>query len=506
MPGLSVVRKLIGLLHEHDIRYCHWKSTEHIGASMLGLTDLDVMVESGSTTLLEQVLGQAGFKRFMGTPQRSYPGIADYLAMDLETGQIVHLHLHYQLTLGEKHLKGYRLPWEHLILHSRRFNDEHQIYTVDVSIEMLLLLVRSALKIRTRDWVMRCLRGKPYFGGDALREYLWLRERIHPHTVISRTSELLGQKAAESVSAMLDMVPDLNSLVALRRSATAVLDQHRFYSALTARFLRWKREFLWYWSGFQKRYLRVPRPRRRTSANRGLIIAFLGADGSGKSTLCQDINKWLSPKLDVLPAYFGSGDGPKSVLRAGLQAVSRALKRFAGKRSQTNGPTNQGEATSTGKQPNPLRVLFHVMWVLSLARERRQNLKRIWRGRDQGLYVVCDRFPQNQVMGFNDGPLLSLWLTSDNPILARLARWEHELFSWADRNPPDIVIKLVVSPDVALGRKSDMPHMTAADISRRVEAMKGLQFPPSTKVVCINADQPREKVLLQVKQAIWEQI
>jgi hypothetical protein len=40
---LIVIDNLLRDFHEHEILYCHWKSNEHLQASMLADTDLDVL-------------------------------------------------------------------------------------------------------------------------------------------------------------------------------------------------------------------------------------------------------------------------------------------------------------------------------------------------------------------------------------------------------------------------------------------------------------------------------
>ena len=98
-----------------------------------------------------RILACNGLKRFTATPLRSYPGIEDYLTLDDDdTGRLVHLHLHYQLTLGEPFLKGYRLPWEPLLLSTRRMDAEHGITVADANLEFLLVVVRERL-LRLRN-------------------------------------------------------------------------------------------------------------------------------------------------------------------------------------------------------------------------------------------------------------------------------------------------------------------------------------------------------------------
>ena len=166
---LHVLRELFERLHAEGIRYCHWKSNEHLGPSMVGETDVDVLVDRGAIVALTRVLGETNFKRFVSKPGRGYPGIEDYVGFDFATGALTHLHVHYQLTLGEKFLKGHRLPWEELFLSTRVLDAGYGIYVADPHVELVVLIVRAVLKLRARDVVLESL-GKPYFGGGMLRE------------------------------------------------------------------------------------------------------------------------------------------------------------------------------------------------------------------------------------------------------------------------------------------------------------------------------------------------
>jgi hypothetical protein len=141
--------------------------------------------------------------------------------------------------------------------------------------------------------------------------------------------------------------------------------------------------------------------------------------------------------------------------------------------------------------------------MLALARERRSRLALARRARNLGMVVICDRFPQSQVLGFNDGPRLGGWRDDASPILRALAQRELTSYRAAASSPPDLVLKLHVAAEIAVRRK---PEMTQEWIAERAEAIRGLRFPPATRVMDIDANQPLEQVLLQVKRAIWEHL
>ena len=114
---------------------------------------------------------------------------------------------------------------------------------------------------------------------------------------------------------------------------------------------------------------------------------------------------------------------------------------------------------------------------------------------------MCDRYPQRQIMGFNDGPLLDPWTRSPSGLLRALARWESIPYRWAEAQPPRLVIKLHVSPRVAVDRK---PGMCTEEIERRLKALARLQYPAGTRVVDVDADRSQEAVLLDCKGRVWE--
>jgi thymidylate kinase len=138
---------------------------------------------------------------------------------------------------------------------------------------------------------------------------------------------------------------------------------------------------------------------------------------------------------------------------------------------------------------------------LSIAREKRQRLSQARRARNLGQIVLCDRFPQCQIQGTTDGPLLGQWLEHSNRFVSALARWELGVYRAAQAAPPDLVLKLRVSPEVASRRRSETD---LAYFAGRAEVIRVLQFPAETKVVEVNADRPMDEVLLDVKRAVWE--
>ena len=521
-PSLRVLDLLFQRLDAEGIRYCHWKSNEHVGPGLVGRGDLDVLVDRRSALETALLLAELGFKRFLVQPGRGYPGIEDYLGFDSATGTLTHLHLHYQLTLGEKFLKGHRLPWEAVLLETRIYDAEHRIYVADPALEALMLLVRAAMKLRSRDFLLAGA-NTPYVRGSQLRELRWLAERVETSHLLELAIPLVGDEAARLVPEMLAAsAPTIRQLLAFRRCAKPDWTEYRMYGSLEARARRWLRELDTIISvlraatrGAAARSMLATRVRShalhastRTAPQGGLLVAITGPDGAGKTTLTLETSHWLSREMAVLPMYGGSGNGPASLLRHILQSLARLVRPLVRTRSATHSASGDAAPADVNGVAAPftggrLRRLAFAAWAVSLADERRRNAARARRARDRGKIVIADRYPQSQFPGLNDGPKLGHWLAHRDSLLRWAARRERDAFERIALSPPDLVVKLQIPFELALQRKPETP---IHQLRRKVEIVQALTYPPGTQVVSVDARMPVADVLLAVKRFIWRAI
>ncbi len=483
---LDICTRLFDDFHEQKISYCHWKSNEHLLEGLAGTTDLDIIVDQREN--VEKILQQNGFKRFEPSWFVAYPGLEDYIGYDTKSGRLVHIHLHYRLAIGSKRLKDYHLPWMDTLFERRVFDDEQEVYTVDPAMELLLLLVRYALKIQKRDYITSVF--EDYLGEDVLREYEWLQSRTDNDDVEALAAKLLNEKAADSIASMLDSPPGVWQFRKLRKVCTDELSAYRMYGTAETQLRGFFREVLLGLRSLNEHYVGRPRFYRRTVPSGGVQIVLLGVDGAGKSTIIEELDEWLSWKIDVQRIYYGSGDGPATRLRYPFIV---ARKRLGGNETGNTGSSSSDRSLvmRTG------RVLRGVV----LARERRKKLQKGWRAKSRGLVVLGDRYPQNQIMGYSDGPLLDHLSDSSSRLLRFLARRERAVYRSANEYPPELVVKLDVSPEVAIDRK---PEMSIEQFEKRAAAIESLDF--DTNVVIVDAEQPLEDVLLEIRQHVWNQL
>jgi hypothetical protein len=495
---LSIIGRLTERLHGDGIRYCHWKSNHTLDESLDGLIDVDLLVDPAAAGPFAGILAALEFKPMTPPAWFAYPAIGHFIALDRAAASLVHLHVYHQLITGEGHLKGYHLPWEDVVLATRKFDPQRGIYVTDPDVEMVLFMVRSALKLRTHDQLLRSP-ATPCFRNHVLAEFRWLRERTNASRVVELGRELLGAEAARRLPALLDSRPTLRRLLAFRRTVIAALHPYRRYGPLEAIWHRWLKEWYSVWGIARLRRLRPLVPFTRIPVTGGRMIAFIGPDGSGKTTLTKAIVAWLSGRVDVLPIYFGSGDGSVSPVRWPLQLASRWWRRRA---ASTSPGRPRAHTTAAGAAPLWMRI-GRALWALTLSYEKRAKLRQAWRAHERGIIVLCDRFPQNLVMGYMDGPLLSHWRTSRSGLLRALARWEGAPYEWAAIHPPDLVIRLDVAPEVAVTRKADG---NLAGIQKRAEASRLMRYPRHARLIAVDASGTLDSLLRWVKIRVWDAI
>jgi thymidylate kinase len=480
-PCLSEVAALLARLNQSEIRYCYWGDRSQLRPALLGEAGLELLISPHDAEPMAQILGQSTCRRCGAFPAPSPARSESFLGLDEPTGGLFHLRLHYHLTSGSK-CPG-ALPWEPLLLSTRTFSRSEGLYVADPQLQLLEFAVRKALNIGWGDFGMASP-GRLAFDADGLRKFRSLVALTDPHRLSCLAGMLLGPDSARLLSEIASgRPPTLYTMHCLRRTIQREVRVSNSDSTVEVTGQRWwKRLF-------------VPRRNGPRSLHRGLVIAFLGVDGSGKSTIVTELNRWLQGRVDTTWVYFGGGQGPISPVRRALRAIASRARRGRRSARASARPGGLGHSTSY------IRTAGEIMWVLLLARERRRRATRVRQVRSQGGIALCDRFPQSQQVG-NDGPWLGHWMEHRSWVKRTTARKELEAIQCAERLRPDLVIRLNVTPLVALQRKPG----SAADRNANLQLLKQLRFAQETQVIEIDATRPLGQVLIDVKREIWRRV
>ncbi len=474
--------------HRRGISYCYWKSSRRVYRGLTGEGDLDLLIAKEDQHRAQAILLERGLKLFPCVAYRDHPAILSFLGYDELSGRIVHLHSHFRLVAGNSLLKNYRIPWEETVLARTILHPTLPIRMLDPVDEALLLIVRSCLELRRSDPIM--LRNWTAARHKFALDRSGLAARVDRATLSSRAAELLDHDLADMVADAICGEPTLEDQRRLRRSIQRHFSAHRACNAFEAGVRSVGRAVLWAAGSLNKRFLWAPRPWSRRAPGGGRVVAVIGIDGSGKSTVVATIRAWLGQEIDVVPIYFGTGGGRPSLILWPFKLMVPLITLLLRTK-----PQGASHGKISNRPPGLLYSVLLMVWATVVAVEKRIKLSAAHRGAIRGLVVLTDRYPQNEIVGFNEGPLMSrltrvpLWLR----------RFEAKAYSLADRLPPDLVIKLIVTPETAARREPDMDR---AVIRARTEAVPRLTF-AGARVVSIDAEQSLTDVIRAVKREIW---
>lgn len=496
---LQVVRALFDKLNEENIRYCHWKSTLRLPLSLAGRTDLDLLVAREDSQRFKELLYRHDFKPFISHPHRQYPAIEDYLGFDPATGRLIHLHIHYRLVLGEQFAKNYYLPLDQHFLEQVCQRDGVKIPIPEL--ELIVLVLRALLKYRDRDVLHDILRRGTSSGIPAaiLAECEYLRQQTNPKQIAHALEQYAGFVSSDLIFQFLATIQSTPRdgwiLYWLRSRVRRELAPYQRYSRRRARMTYYRVMLSRQWPLDRILAQLLPLPdKRKTPVSGGITIAFVGVDGAGKSTIIKHIVKWLSWRMVVRSYYMGSNQPSRST-RA-IKSVQRLTQLASGGCRRVFGA--QSPFARLADRP---RRFFERLRCLADGRDRYRRYLAGRRRAAQGAVVIYDRYPLDSVRigeRMVDGPRIAAGNGQLGLIGRRLAQAEERMYH--NMLPAEHLFVLHVSPEVSQRRK---PAHKAATIEAKSQAIERITA-QTGNLTHIDAEQPLDDVLLQVKSALWQ--
>jgi len=213
------------------------------------------------------------------------------------------------------------------------------------------------------------------------------------------------------------------------------------------------------------------------------LIAVVGSDGSGKSTVCDALLPWLRESRPTALHHLGKQTGN----------IGRTIARWpiVGRRLDTAIVSKSGGARDP-KGPGVFTAL--IIYLFSMRRVRR--FKRMLEDRRRGITILADRFPQTKVPGPMDG--LGLGKARADGIVGWLARRERRHYEWMEAYRPTLVLRLNVDLATALARK---PDHRPSSLKTKVEDVPRLTF-NGAPIVDLDSAEPLDIVIADAKAAI----
>jgi thymidylate kinase len=225
----------------------------------------------------------------------------------------------------------------------------------------------------------------------------------------------------------------------------------------------------------------------RVSERRAPLIAVIGCDGSGKSTVSEAVLAWARRFGPAEAVHLGKQSGNVGRALGQLPLVGKSIDKAIVHQSKDT----QGQRGDKNPKLFPALVVFGFQ----LRRLRRfRRMMALWK---KNVIIVSDRFPQVDVPGAYDGTLLSTTAPAGAAV-HWMAKRERAQFEWMTSYRPDLVIRLNVDIDTACARKPD--HRRQA-LEKKVLATPLFTF-KGAPIVEIDSRQPLAQVIAEAQAAV----
>lgn len=479
IPRSTVVVSLIDKWERAKVVNCHWKSTDHIEEAFCGLTDLDVLVDVKDASHAEQIAMSCGFIPMQTAEFRRYPSVYDFIAYDSVLNLFIHLHLHYQLVLGDRWVKAYRLPIESGVLHRRVWLNDYATWIISPVDELVIFCARMCAKF-----------DRPFGSEKIMQEASFLVSRLgadndfaqidgeYPGPLISLAKTVIKNSIAAGAGQILKVKKEMHLYRRMSLFRFFFLSKLRLGYRVIVELVR--------------RKLKVFIFGRRRLPRGGVTVAFVGMDGSGKTSAIARNSLFFSNQMDVATVFLGSG-------KSGAPWYRRIVFNFFG----TKAKFKNRQGSVEGSRHRKKYPIYYLLWHWLCLSDRIRRIKTVFRNRTSGVLVLVDRWLQDTIPGSLDGPKMNPDFV-DSLFSPSVKKAELYTYRLARRFPPDLVLRFVVSPSVSRMRKpGDLSKVQAEQAKKDLLT---IVWPPYCDVVDINADESIEVVDANIRKAIWSKI
>ncbi|PIJ43170.1 hypothetical protein BOM24_09595 [Tatumella sp. OPLPL6] len=217
------------------------------------------------------------------------------------------------------------------------------------------------------------------------------------------------------------------------------------------------------------------------------MVAIVGCDGSGKSTITADLIKAMQKIRPTERRYLGLISGEDGDKIKKLPIIGVWLERRLAKKSE--------KTQSMRSEAPPLWAAF-IMYALSCWRS--SNFHKARALAESGVLVIADRYPQAEISGFHyDGPGLGVervkgWL------LKEMAKREVVIYEMLANYQPELIIRLDIDVETAFARKPDHSYQ---ELSDKIGVMRQLNY-NGANILDLDSRKPYEEVLASVVAAV----
>ena len=487
LSPLSIIVQLCKILQLEGIVYCHWKSNSAIDRSASGDNDLDLLVSRCEIQRFREILTRLGFKECLANKVNQIPGVQDFFGYDPRADKFVHVHAHYQLIIGHDLSKNYHLPLEQSYLDSAQQCGLFKLPAPEY--ELVIFVIRMVIKHST--WTAVLTR-EGALSKTEKQELACLETQVDRLKVIRILQQYLPfidiKLFDECLSTLRPGFPLMKRIAAGSRLLNKLTPFQR-RSRLEDWLLKlWRRFILVFqWRVFKKS------PKYRL-ADGGAVVAIVGGDGSGKTTVVNELAQWLSNEFEINTFHLGK---PRwsltTIVIRGIVKIGRSLGFYPFERAEIQ-YTNDKDLLKFPGYPWMIREVC-------TGRDRYLTYTKAQRYATNGGVVICDRYPLPEIK-FMDGPQIER-LTKNYPLNMFIKYMlDLEKHFYLPIMTPDLLIVLRTDPEIATQRKKDEDSISVRQRSTEIWEIDW----SNTTAHVIDGGRDKAEVLSDVKALVWTRL
>jgi thymidylate kinase len=472
-------KDLIKNLKTNNINYCHWKSNLLLNEALAGYDDLDLLVKKEDIAKFEATILTMGFKE--GSNKNiSFSSVKHFYGHDKETGNVLHLHVYYQMKTGPSWTKSFHLDFEHYFLENL-MEHESGMPVPQKHIELPIFIFRIMLKYsKVNEFLLVSKEEERTF-----KEIEYLLDGLDHEALKRFLADYFPKVSYQDIMNYIDTIKNGGSL-------TKYLKGNGVKGKLkTYKYLSFCRDN---YNNLQQLGYRILNKlffkQKKKLHSSGLFIVVAGLDATGKTTITTELKKWLGKNFTVSNIHFGKPDS--TLLTLPFNLLIKQMRKSGG---------NEEVKSSIQSDAEKPKSLLYVARQTILAYDRYALAKKYWDKVSQGEIVLCDRY-KSEDYGVMDSKRLKPELY--NGLAKRLATIENNLYDTMPK--PDVLFYLTVPVEVAVIRNEE--RIKEGKESEEFIKIRHAQNRDLTYLATHNfpTDTNREysEVIAEIKERIWK--
>ncbi len=487
---LEKLQKLLVQLDTRNITYCHWKSNYHLDYALSGKEDFDVLIAFQDFSIFVEILMSNGFKAAESITSKKQPGVFHFLGNDDATGTLINIHTFSWILTGDHFLKSWNFPFGEMLLSETR--SVRGVKTPVASSELIVFVIRHMIKHTTPVDFYMGMKHVP----DNAEEYRWLMQDLDIDESIKKLSYYFPEISSDDFHTARQLLPqDGHWLEKIRLG-------FKFRRSIN-KYLRFSpiKQYLMTFVALSKMAINkfAKKQKHMHMQTGGKIIALVGPQATGKSTLASSVQAWLGQELSVQCIHAGK---PPSTMLTWLpnNLIPLARKIFTGY------ATVKIEKAAEDNKQHDFPLIFIIRKII-LAHDRHRLLRNAYRKSRNGMIFISDRYPSDEIGAIDGATFRDESIKQQRSSLKRfLMRIERKIYR--DICPPDLVLELTVSVEKAVLRNK-LRDKEGDQTTEYVQMRHSMKYTPHFKrcpVIKISTDRDFEQTLIDVKQHVWKHL